>query len=145
MINNIFFLLLITASTLGAMAFFRVSPTNGETPRVAAQASEAARTASAIPTQEANGISIAVEKITQGAETTTLALTLNNHRFNLAEDRIYDEATLNGKKSLSHAIPGNETGGHHVEAEVVFPKAESGALVITPAENTTIIFDDVWK
>lgn len=98
-----------------------------------------------IAQQTKNGIDIAITQIKQENDATIVDLALNNHQFNLTDDTIYDRATLNGQASRSHTFKTNAAGGHHAEVTVVFPKATSGSLILTPIENTKFTFDDLWK
>lgn len=143
MTKNILFILLIAGSAIGAILLFR-QPAATRQFKETAPATQR-QTAISSSTQEKNGITVTVAKLTQGNDTTTVSLVLDNHQYNLAEDRIYDDATLNGQTSISHVIPSDAAGGHHVEAEVVFPQTNSGTLVISPVENTTFTFSDLWK
>ncbi|PIW36462.1 MAG: hypothetical protein COW24_05245 [Candidatus Kerfeldbacteria bacterium CG15_BIG_FIL_POST_REV_8_21_14_020_45_12] len=144
MYKNLFFILLLIIAGVGtAFAFNRtellliqdtspvsedVVPTNLETDLY----------------QEQNGIEITIERIEQREDVTVLTLGLSNHRFDLGQDVIYEQATLNGQASISHTIPTNAVGGHHVEAEVLFEKTTSGSLVLTPVEGTTFTFNNLW-
>lgn len=98
-----------------------------------------------IAQQTKNGIDIVVTQINQENDATIIDLTLNNHQFNLADDTIYNNATLNGQLSRSHTFKTNAAGGHHAEVTVVFPKTTTGSLVLTPVENIIFTFDNLWK
>ncbi|MCR4314112.1 MAG: hypothetical protein NUV84_02605 [Candidatus Uhrbacteria bacterium] len=146
--KHLLFLLLIVAAIWGATRLFQ-SPVVDSTPIVQARTSTATTQAStATPStrsQEKSGIEISIEAVEQRGNTTVLKLTMNNHQFDLSQDEIYDNATLNGARSQSHAFLGEPSGGgHHAEVEVVFPLATEGSFTIAPTQDAVFSFDNLW-
>ncbi len=71
-------------------------------------------------------------------------MSLSNYQYDLAQDSIFALATLNGQPSQSFTLLSNASGGHHVEAEVIFEKTTGGTFEITPVEGLTFTFDALW-
>ena len=94
--------------------------------------------------QEQDGIEVEVLEVEQVGEITIVSLALNNHQYDLGQDTIYEEATLNGAASLSHVFDSSASGGHHVKVDVIFDQATSGDLVIAPTDQTIFTFSDLW-
>ncbi|MEK7665764.1 MAG: hypothetical protein AAB337_02720 [Patescibacteria group bacterium] len=149
MIKNIFFIVLVVASATMTFWLFGRTNEDSQTKQTASLTQTKSTTQGAssdgASSQEKSGIEITISDVKQADETTTVSLVLDNHQYNLAEDVIYEKATLNGKESLSHSFLANASGGHHAEVSVVFPKATSGSLIIAPIENAVFTFDDLWK
>lgn len=148
--KHLLFLLLIVSAIWGATRLFQ-PPVVDSTPIVQARTSTSTATTSASTTtqstrsQEKNGIEISIDAVEQRADATVLMLSLNNHQFNLADDAIYDNATLNGVPSQSHTFLAEPSGGgHHVEVEVLFPLATDGSFTIAPTQDTIFTFDNIW-
>lgn len=146
--KHLLFLLLIVVAVLGATRLFQ-SPAVDSTPD--AQTNNGTATATSAPTaiqstlsQEKNGIDISIDAVEQRGDTTVLSLTLNNHQFDLSDDAIYDNATLNGAPSQSHTFLSSGAGGHHAQVEVVFPSTTQGSFTIAPTQDAVFTFDNLW-
>ena len=143
--KNTPFILLIVLSAIGSARIFWQPSKVPETALAGnVSRSEAASPASQGMAQEKNGIEITITSIMQSDDTTILRLVLDNHRLDLTQDAIYDQATLNGKPSRSHAFLSNASGGHHAEAEIMFEKTVSGSFLIAPETGTEFVFDNLW-
>lgn len=148
MYKNLLFLILIFVSIVAALALFRSSDNRyavTQNQQNSISLNQQSKAQKEIVSQEKDGITIEVQAIQQSDTETVLTLSLNNHKFNLSEDSIYDNATLNGKRSLSHTIPSDQVGGHHVTVEVVFPKTTTGELIIAPNDNNIFVFTNLWE
>lgn len=163
MYKTISFILLIVIAVVGAVVVFR-RPTVQQSavvtqPAVVAQTPATTQTSSAKATtvatpttsttdtnlsQSKNGIDVTIVDVAQRDQATVLTLALNNHSVDLGQDAIYEVATLDGKFPQSHTFLSNATGGHHVEVEMVFEKTTTGSFKITPVDQTTFSFDDLW-
>lgn len=145
--KQLLFLLLIVVAVLGAIRLFQ-PPVVDSTPVVQASNSASAQTSaptSSSRSQEKSGIEVSIDTVEQRGDTTVITLTLNNHQFDLSQDAIYDNATLNGAQSQSHTFLGEPSGGgHHAEVEVVFPTATKGSFIITPTQDAVFTFDNLW-
>lgn len=143
--KHLLFLLLIVAAIWGATRLFQ-SPVVDSTPIVQARTTTQASTATpSTRSQEKNDIEISIDAVEQRGDTTVLKLTMNNHQFDLSQDAIYDNATLNGLPSQSHAFLGEPSGGgHHAEVEVVFPTTTEGSFTIAPTQDAVFTFDNLW-
>ncbi|MEK7620618.1 MAG: hypothetical protein AAB413_05270 [Patescibacteria group bacterium] len=150
--KHLLFLLLIVVAILGATRLFQspvvdtsfAQATSNTPTQLSTSSSTSATTQSAL-SQEKDGIEISIEKVEQRGDTTVLTLALNNHQFDLSQDTIYDNATLGGVPSQSHALLGEPSGGgHHVEVEVVFPLTREGSLVLSPTQDAVFTFDNLW-
>jgi len=150
MLKNILFVVLILIGAVGA--YFAFNSADRIKPIVAADKSEpivvgqeAEPSIDQGLSQSKDGIEIAIDKIEQSEETTKITLALNNHRYDLAEPSIYEQATLNDQPALEYTMLSDAVGGHHVEAEVVFPRNKTGVLVIAPTPSAVFTFDDLWE
>lgn len=145
--KQLLFLLLIVAAIWGATRLFQ-SPVVDATPKAQASntsATQASTTTKSTRSQEKSGIEISIDAVEQRGETTVLTLTLNNHQFDLSDDAIYDNATLNSALSQSHTFLEEPSGGgHHVEVEVVFAPTTEGAFTISPTQDAVFTFDNLW-
>lgn len=153
--RQLFFLLLIVGAFFGATRLFQ-PPVVDSTSVVQASNNTATTSTSTPPpgpepvegstrSQEKSGIEISIDAVEQRGDTTVLTLSLNNHQFDLAQDAIYDNATLNGLLSQSHAFLGEPSGGgHHAQVEVVFPLATEGSFTIAPTQDAVFTFDNLW-
>lgn len=146
--KSLLFLLLIVGTVWGATRLFQ-PPVVDSTPIVQARTNtattSAGTTTQSTRSQEKDGIEISINAIEQRGDTTVLKLTLNNHQFDLSQDAIYNNATLNGMPSQSHTFLGEPSGGgHHVEVEVLFPLATEGSFSIAPTQDAVFAFDNLW-
>lgn len=143
MLKNLLFLVLVVGSVVAARQWFDRPPERRQTQQAVQAASSP--TSGTVLFQEKNGIDVTVTDVEQTDATTVVAVQMNNHRYDLTKKAIYQGATLDGRKSLSHVIPSDAVGGHHVEVSIVFPRTTQGPFVITPADGIIFTFDDVWR
>lgn len=146
--KQLLFLLLIVSAFFGATRLFQLPVVDAASEGQAngnAAAAQAPTANQSARSQEKGGIEISISAVEQRGDTTVLQLTLNNHQFDLASDAIYDNATLDGVPSQSHAFLGKPSGGgHHAEVEVVFPKTTEGSFTIAPTPDAVFTFDNLW-
>lgn len=147
MYKNILFILLMLFSGIGA--YFLFQSDDVRTTKTVTQPSKPlivdASSKRSDLSQEQNGIEVIIESVDQRPDATILTVGLNNHQFDLGQESIFKQATLNGQPSTSSTLISNAAGGHHVQAQIVFEKTTGGAFAITPVEETTFTFEDIWS
>ncbi len=144
MLYNILFILLIGGASLGAtFAFGSTNEPETQSPPAETRTTAGIETVGDL-SQEQDGIEVTIEKIEQREDGTALLLNLSNHQYDLAQETIFTLATLNDRPSKSFTLLSNASGGHHVEAEIVFEKTTEGTFEITPAAGTTFTFEKLW-
>ena len=79
---------------------------------------------------EKEGVEVAVESVERVGGQTVIKLVMDNHVYDLGEFDIKNLSNLNGVKSSDYKILGNQVGGHHLEAELVFSGELFGKLVV---------------
>ncbi|MBI4437426.1 hypothetical protein HY631_00550 [Candidatus Uhrbacteria bacterium] len=139
-----FFLALIVFSSLSAAFLFRSNAPASATAIASATTAQSAPEQAA-PSQSKDGIDVTVASIDQREDATVLTLDMNNHRIDLSEVAIYEQATLNGTPSNSYTFLVNGAGGHHVKVELAFPATDTGTFTITPDAETVFTFDNLWR
>ena len=88
-----------------------------------------------------DGIEIAIDSIKREKAQTTLNVVMNNHRYNLGEFDVKKFSSWDGKSPVSYTILGNQVGGHHITANLVFPGEPKGKLVIGLNQDILFTFD----
>lgn len=79
---------------------------------------------------EKNGITVTVENVRKTDGQTSIALTIDNHLYDVSQMDVAGLSSLNGEKSVDYQVLEITMGGHHVKADIVFPGEASGNLVI---------------
>lgn len=92
-------------------------------------------------TLEKQGIEVAVESVERSADQTVVRLAMNNHAYDLNEFNIKGFSSLNGVPASDYKILGDQVGGHHLEADLIFPGELSGKLIVGMKEDLSFEFD----
>ena len=90
---------------------------------------------------EKEGVLITVDNIERVGGRTIVKLTMDNHVYDLGEFDVKNFSRLNGVKSSDYKILGNQVGGHHLEAELVFSGELFGKLVVGMKDDLRFEFD----
>lgn len=92
-------------------------------------------------TAEKEGIQVTVDEVKRENNQTIIKLTMDNHVYNLGEFDLKNLSSLNGIKPSAYQILGDQSGGHHLEADIVFPGELSGKLMVGMKDDLVFEFN----
>ncbi|MBI4992685.1 MAG: hypothetical protein HZC26_00915 [Candidatus Magasanikbacteria bacterium] len=92
-------------------------------------------------TVEKEGIQVAVESIERAGGQTVIKLVMDNHVYSLGEFAVKNFSSLNGVRPSDYKIEGDQVGGHHLEADLIFSGELSGKLVVGLKDDLQFEFD----
>ena len=99
--------------------------------------SSAARTLSV----SQKGVDLTINNIKRENNQTILELAFNNHAYDLSQLDVKNQSTLAGISPSDYKIINSAVGGHHVLAQLIFPGALTGPLVIKLGNLLTFNFN----
>ncbi|OGY49554.1 MAG: hypothetical protein A3B89_01740 [Candidatus Buchananbacteria bacterium RIFCSPHIGHO2_02_FULL_40_13] len=76
------------------------------------------------------GVDLTINRVKRENDQTVIELALNNHVYDLSKLEVKSQSSLAGINPSGYRIINSASGGHHLEAQMVFPGNLSGALVI---------------
>ena len=92
-------------------------------------------------TSEKDGIQMTIDSVERVSGQTVVKLTMDNHVYDLGEFNVKSLSSLNNVKPSDYKIAGNQVGGHHLEASLVFLGDLRGELVVGLKDDLRFEFD----
>jgi len=87
------------------------------------------------------GVDLTISGVKRENNQTIIELSLNNHVYDLSQLEVKSQSRLAGVSPSDYRIINSASGGHHVEAQMVFPGNLTGALVIKFGDLLTFNFN----
>lgn len=92
-------------------------------------------------TLEKQGIQVTVESVERVGGQTIVRLAMDNHAYDLNEFDVKGVSSLDGVSASDYGVLGDQIGGHHLEADLIFPGELFGRLVVGMKEGLLFEFD----
>ena len=121
------------------------SSNNGQSNSVVAKAGlqankpTSSQTASTLLSDSKNGVDLVIDNIKKENNQTIIDLSLNNHVYDLSPMDVGGGSSLAGVNPNSYKIINSGSGGHHLQAQMIFNGNLSGSLVIKL--NDSLVFN----
>lgn len=93
------------------------------------------------PTQSQDGIDVDIVAIKEESQNTVVELAMNNHRYDLSAFDVRQNSQWGNASPIDYVISGNQTGGHHIQAQLTFAGKPNGNLVIGLTKDLRFVFN----
>ena len=92
-------------------------------------------------TAEKEGIQVVVEEVKRENGQAIIKLVMDNHLYDLGEFAVKELSSLDGVKASDYQISGDQVGGHHLEASLIFPGELFGQLFVGLKDDLRFEFE----